>query len=112
MSSYWRIGAECFEQVATATPGAAKPYEFCDLVGYRDKQDKDGDGQKWCAGPAWKNNDAKGIQKKDKLLLQSYGRPYDAKGSPAPTSYYSFAKSPGEVTTGEAWAALGTSPRP
>lgn len=40
--------------------------------------------------------DALWIREVDKLMLKSYGRPFDAEGKPSAT-YYRFAKRPGEV---------------
>merc|ERR1711971_1298789 len=91
--------AQCFEQVAIAVAGTDKEYDFCAL----EQVEVVGDGgttePMWCAGLVLERTEAKSIPKRDQRHLQSYGRPYNSKGAPTPTSYYSFAKHPGEVMT-------------
>jgi len=51
---------------------------------------------------------ASDLEKRDKVAIQSYGRPYTSDGKPQALSYYSFAKAPGEVLSADAWAVVGT----
>merc|ERR1719235_2930398 len=92
----WR--PECFEQIAVYTPRLSEEYGFCEL-----KQLQCREAQIWCADAKAEGVDQKALEKSDKTQLQSYGRPYDSKGAPAPTSFYSFAKGIDEVTAEKAW---------
>lgn len=45
------------------------------------------------------------LERRDKLAIQSYGRPYSSEGRPQALSFYSFAKLPGQVATPDEWVA-------